>query len=532
MRGLTLRGRKPVRRHTSPKEQPDKDRRRIWLILILILIVLAALVGQYLLKPDRRAQIRVIYTGGIQGHLDYKKDSCIGAGNLSELAADDDGTDRTILIDVGDSLGGSEVVMPDQGRDMIGLMNALSYDALVPGALDFGEGTDELHALRAESRFPILAANISRSDSGEIFEDYKILNIGKVRVALVGVTQGLSSSQAQAASLVTADPYESVVSAVSEIGGNADAVIVAAYVRSQDTLEKIAAVPGVSLVIGPAQEEAGDAQTDSGVLITHPGSGLGAVGCAQINIKKDSVQVTDSFIKAEDMQNESQGTSDTEKALESMRESLARFQSASAGTYQLKQSAEEEDYSSSSGEDEQDQEDPLTGETVLGDYIADAMLDSASSLGAQAAVISGSEIRSELAWGQVTNGDAGAVFDDDLSLTVCQMTGGQLRKMLEDFFKEDTVGKGFPQVSGITFTVSISDEIGSHISDIVVGGSALEDAGLYTVCMTGKAAQQYGFQDEASGRIAAGPCMAGVLIRYLGQGAAAQGEKGRINTSQ
>ena len=50
--------------------------------------------------------------------------------------------------------------------------------------------------------------------------------------------------------------------------------------------------------------------------------------------------------------------------------------------------------------------------------------------------------------------------------------------------------------------------------------------------MTGKAAQQYGFQDEASGRIAAGPCMAGVLIRYLGQGAAAQGEKGRINTSQ
>ena len=130
-----------------------------------------------------------------------------------------------------------------------------------------------------------------------------------------------------------------------------------------------------------------------------------------------------------------------------------------------------------------------SGETSLGDVIADSQLDGTSAtFGAQIALMNPGGIRADIVCDpsppcDVTFGDAFAVepFGNDMWLK--DLTGDQLRRILEQQFDNPGPGENrFLQVShGFTYEWSASAPIGSKIQNMMLDGTPIDMNATYTV---------------------------------------------------
>ena len=97
-----------------------------------------------------------------------------------------------------------------------------------------------------------------------------------------------------------------------------------------------------------------------------------------------------------------------------------------------------------------------TEETNLGDLITDALVWGAEREGTEvdAAVTNGGGIRASIAAGDITKKDINTVLPFGNTLSIVKVTGAELLEALEasTYCTPTSIG-GFPQVSGIEFTV-------------------------------------------------------------------------------
>ena len=147
------------------------SRNHFRLILILIAIIVIALIAHGILRPDRNASLKIIYTGNMEGQI-VGTEEYAGYARVASLAkeAASDGS-HVLLLDAGNCLGGSIHAEVDEGQSMVSIMSTAGYDALVPGPLDFIYGSDVLSSLRSKASFPFLAANIMKSDGSTLLEN-------------------------------------------------------------------------------------------------------------------------------------------------------------------------------------------------------------------------------------------------------------------------------------------------------------------------------------------------------------------------
>ena len=134
-----------------------------------------------------------------------------------------------------------------------------------------------------------------------------------------------------------------------------------------------------------------------------------------------------------------------------------------------------------------------TGESPLGDVIADAQLAYTQSAGAQVALMNPGGIRASLAYGQSSGGEApgqvtyGEAFTVQPfnNLVVTQtFTGAQLKDVLEQQFVGfggQTTQRILQPSSTLTYTYSVSAAAGSKVSDIRIAGVPIDPAASYRV---------------------------------------------------
>lgn len=117
------------------------------------------------------------------------------------------------------------------------------------------------------------------------------------------------------------------------------------------------------------------------------------------------------------------------------------------------------------------------GESSLGNLIADAQR---WDRGTQIAMMNPGGIRADLLAGEVTWGELFAIQPFGNYMVTMQMTGAQIQTALE----QQWVGQTTPrmlQVSGITYDWSASAPSGSKVSNLKVGGVAVNPTTTYTV---------------------------------------------------
>jgi 5'-nucleotidase len=129
-----------------------------------------------------------------------------------------------------------------------------------------------------------------------------------------------------------------------------------------------------------------------------------------------------------------------------------------------------------------------SGETPLGDVIADAQLAATSAPdtgGAVAAFMNPGGVRADLTYapsgteqpGEVTYGEAFTVQPFGNLLTVQTMTGDAIRRVLE---QQAAAGR-ILQPAGITYSYSQSAPAGSKVSNVVIGGQPLNLTASYRI---------------------------------------------------
>ena len=102
---------------------------------------------------------------------------------------------NTIAIDCGDTISGEPInyVWSHLDRNLpepsMVIMNSLKYNAMLVGGCELYYGTKQLRTIESQAKFPLLAANvISTSDNRMIFIPYTVVNVGGIRVAILGLT--------------------------------------------------------------------------------------------------------------------------------------------------------------------------------------------------------------------------------------------------------------------------------------------------------------------------------------------------------
>jgi sulfur-oxidizing protein SoxB len=101
--------------------------------------------------------------------------------------------DKTLLFDSGDSWHGTAVPVRMGGSPVVEVMNAMGYDAMVPGNVEFFYDRPTLEKLFAAARFPIVAANFYDTDWGERVKlknvhPYIIKRVNGFKIAVIGMT--------------------------------------------------------------------------------------------------------------------------------------------------------------------------------------------------------------------------------------------------------------------------------------------------------------------------------------------------------
>lgn len=128
-----------------------------------------------------------------------------------------------------------------------------------------------------------------------------------------------------------------------------------------------------------------------------------------------------------------------------------------------------------------------SGETPLGNVIADAQLAATQGAGAQVALMNPGGVRADLVYagspagegdGVVTYGEAFSVQPFGNVLQTVTLTGAQLKAVLEQQFE---VNRVLQPSSTLTYSYSTSAPVGSKVSAIRIGGTAVDPAASYRV---------------------------------------------------
>jgi 2',3'-cyclic-nucleotide 2'-phosphodiesterase (5'-nucleotidase family) len=147
-------------------------------------------------------------------------------------------------------------------------MNLMGYDAAVLGEGDLAQlGVEVIQQRIAQAEFPFLSANVYLSASGErLAEPYHIVDVGPLRVALIGVT-----GQADVSGLEIRDPVEAVREAVDAIGPHAHVLILLSHAGLERNRQIAAQVPALDLIVsGGGPQMTYVAEGDNGApLVVH-----------------------------------------------------------------------------------------------------------------------------------------------------------------------------------------------------------------------------------------------------------------------
>lgn len=485
----------------NEKGGPSMKKRFLSLTLALVMaLALAIPVGAAEIGAENPEDLTgytfILHTNDVHGGID-------GYAAVSALKEWYQSTGADVyLMDAGDFIQGDPYVNISQGATAVELMGLADYDLATIGNHEFDYGYENLRTLLDSAFFPTLAANVYYE--GERIADPNMVIDGETqRIGVFGLVTPETATKAHPSKiqgvtfLAGEELYDCAQAQVDELTADGCDVILclghlgideaSAPNRSIDVLEN---VEGIDLFIdGHSHSTRGDilAATDNtgmvgDAVLTSTGTKLENVGIIEITPEGD--------ISAINLSTEAlaEVLSDEDVALrtaEIKAEIDADYSTVFAAT-EVTLIGEKSDVRSL--------------ETNLGDLITDAMLWQTALLGepADGAIVNGGSIRATIPAGDVTKKDINTVLPFGNTLYMVQVTGAELLEALEasTYCTPESVG-GFPQVSGITFTINTGAPFESaqlypgstygkpdainRVSIQTVGGELFDPDEIYTI---------------------------------------------------
>lgn len=393
----------------------------------------------------------ILHTNDVHGAVE-------GYAYIAQLKADYEAKGaEVILVDAGDFSQGTTYVSSTKGADAVTMMNAAGYDVVTLGNHEFDYGYAQLKENMSKAKFKVVCADVFNEDGTPIFDaSYTYTTKSGVKVGFFGMETPETQTKANPAlikGLTFADKDAFTKAAADQVAAlkDADVVICLAHLgvdaesapyRSTDLY---AAVKGIDFIV--------DGHSHTVMTKGEKGEPIQSTGTAFKNI--GVIVIDDASKKIES------------NSLYEIKEDTAKDATVAAAAKVIVDRVNNEygvKFATSKVE--------LNGakapngnrdsETNNGDLITDAMrwkvLQNKDGLTVNedhvVAITNGGGIRAAIAKGDVTKKDINTVLPFGNTVAVVYVTGEQLLEALEaSTFSTPTAVGGFPQVSGINFTI-------------------------------------------------------------------------------
>ncbi len=439
------------------------------LVTALLIFVVVALFVLGKAAPPMKGKVVILHSNDVHGNIE-------GYARIAQLKMDYEKQGAAVILaDAGDFMQGSPYVNMTRGEDAIALMNAAGYDVAALGNHEFDYGYEHQREALARARFSILCADIFDGEGTALYPATKIIRKGGVKIGFVGITTPESKTsvnpvlvkdlqfsegdtlyaKAQEGIDALKDEGADIVIALAHLGVDA----VSAPHRSTDLY---AAISGIDFIIDGHSHTVMTAG-ENGEPIQSTGTEFSYIGVIVIDGASKSIEenyLRPVYVTAEDgslvpdIENEPKVAADVQEIIERVD---AEYNIAFAETLVYL-----------NGEREPGNR---TEETNLGSLIADAMrwsvLQVEGSLEVESdyaiALTNGGSIRASIPTGSVTRKDIRTALPFGNTIAVIYVMGAELLEALEaSTYCTPAAAGGFPQVSGIEFTIDTSIEYDSR----------------------------------------------------------------------
>ena len=392
----------------------------------------------------------ILHTNDVHGAIE-------GYAYITALKADYEAKGaEVILVDAGDYSQGTTYVSTTKGADAVTMMNAAGYDIVTLGNHEFDYGYAQLKDNMTKANFKVLCADVYKEDGTPIFDaNYTYTTKSGVKVGFFGMETPETQTKANPA-LIKGLKFDTDLKAVAEKQvealKDADIVICLAHLgvdaesepyRSTDLY---AAVKGIDFIID-GHSHTVMTKGEKGEPIQSTGTAFANIGVIVIDDATKKIESNSLFEIKEDTAKDATVAAAAQKIIDRIdKEYGAVFAKSEVTLNGAKAPNGNRD-----------------SETNNGDLITDAMvwkiLQDKESLTVDAdhvvAVTNGGGIRKAINPGDVTKKNINEVLPFGNTVVTIYITGAELLEALEasTYCTPDAIG-GFPQVSGINYTIS------------------------------------------------------------------------------
>ena len=432
-------------------------------------------------------------------------------------------TNNSILVDGGDQFQGTLFYTYYKGKLAAEMMNKLGYDAMTVGNHEFDDGPEVLRGFMDAVDFPVLMSNADVSGeellAGKLAKS-TVIERGGQKLGMIGLTpQDTDELASPGPNIIFSDPVNAVqgeVDKLTDMGVNKIIVLShSGYVVDQAVA---AGTTGVDVIVG-GHSNTLLSNTNERAEGAYP-TVVGATAIVQayaygkflgeLNVTfNDAGQITEAVGEPIIV----------DGAISEDAATKARIAEAAAPLEEIRNKVVANAVDAIAG----DRAICRVQECAMGNLVADAMLDRVKDQGVEIAIANSGGIRASIDAGEVTMGEVLTVLPFQNTLSTFRISGATLVAALENGVSQVEEVKGrFPQVAGVSFTFNASAEVGSRISNVMVGGAAVDLAKMYGavsnnyVCNGGDGYKMF---RDAVDAYDYGPDLADVTAEYL----AAQG---------
>ncbi|WP_240733008.1 bifunctional UDP-sugar hydrolase/5'-nucleotidase [Jeotgalibacillus sp. S-D1] len=460
----------------------------------------------------------IIHTNDLHGRIQHNAE--LGELGLAKVGTIVDTVKEknpnALLFDMGDTLHGTAVVNNFQGLPAIEALNALEYDAMVPGNHDFNFGNEYLLEAAENMDLPVISGNILK-DGKPFLDQYTIVQRGGKSYGIIGMTAtdtAVKTSPKNIVGITFQDEVKRTQELVNKIKDDVDHVILLSH-SGLETDENIAnQVKGVDLILGGHSHDTVETPKKyRNSYMTQAFEYGKALGHTNLIFHKDKLIGVNGFLYRDSEDKE--GREDIDSLIQPYQEEVDKLLNVVIGSTDVKL--------------EGDRRLVRTQETNLGNLIADSMR---ATLETDIALTNGGGIRASIDEGEVTRGDVEQVLPFVNTLVQINVDGAAIKAALEHSVRlAPAENGGFLHISGMSFTYDPSLPAGSRVKEVLVGSQPLDVNKQYTVAtndFTAIGGDGYEMFGEELIEFDSGELLSAILIEAISSGQEIPEVEGRI----
>ena len=392
----------------------------------------------------------ILHTNDVHGAIE-------GYAYITALKADYEAKGaEVILVDAGDYSQGEVYVSDTKGLDAVEMMNVTGYDVVTLGNHEFDYGYAQIKENMTKADFKILCANVYGEDGTPIFDaNYTYTTKSGVKIGFFGMETPEAQTKANPA-LIKGLKFDTDLKAVAEKQLEAlkddDVVIALSHLGVDDSSKPYTsydlynAAKGIDFIID-GHSHSVMTKGKNGEPIQSTGTKFANIGVIVIDDASKKIESNSLYEIKEDTAKDAVVAAAAQKITDRIDKEY--------GAVFAKSKVELNGAKAPNGNRD--------GETNNGDLITDAMLwkvmQNKEGLTVNedhvVAITNGGGIRAAIKVGDVTKKDIKTVLPFGNTIEVIYVTGTELLEALEasTFCVPESIG-GFPQVSGISYTIS------------------------------------------------------------------------------